>query len=160
MPEQDIENIDSLNDAEVNDTDETGEGEDPTSNPNFKEYWENKVNKLEETNKKLYARLKSPSPNKPLGQAVAPSDERFERLELKTEGFTDEEIEFIRPYGGKKALDNPYIKTAIDTMREKRKAESAVVDVDTNKSDIEKKFTEDQLRNLPLDELEKLLPKA
>ena len=160
MPEQDIENIDSLNDAEVNDTDETGEGEDPTSNPNFKEYWENKVKKLEETNKKLYARLKSPSPNKPLGQAVAPSDERFERLELKTEGFTDEEIEFIRPYGGKKALDNPYIKTAIDTMREKRKAESAVVDVDTNKSDIEKKFTEDQLRNLPLDELEKLLPKA
>lgn len=45
-------------------------------------------------------------------------------------------------------------------MREKAKAESAVVDVDSTKSDIEKKYTEDQLRNMPLEELEKLLPKS
>lgn len=157
MPEEDIENIDSLNDAETYDN-----GNLETDGPTLEDYQRlaEEKEKLEATNKKLYARIKSSTPNKPLGQAVAPSDERFERLELKTEGFTDEEIEFIKPYGGKKALDNPYIKTALETMREKHKAENAVVDVDTNKSDIEKKFTEDQLRNLPLDELEKLLPKA
>ena len=45
-------------------------------------------------------------------------------------------------------------------MREKAKAESAVVDVDSTKSDIEKKYTADQLKNMPLEELEKILPKA
>ena len=160
MPEEkDIENNDSLNVEEQEP--ETPELENDGT-PTLEDFMSLKeeAEKLKETNKKLYARLKTSPTNKPLGQAVAPSDERFERLELKTEGFTDEEIEFIKPYGSKKALENPYIKTALETMREKRKAESAVVDVDTNKSDIEKKFTEDQLKNLPLDESEKLLPKA
>lgn len=158
MPEQDIENIDSLNDAEVNDNDEVVDADTPTLE-DYQRIKEEKE-KLEATNKKLYARIKQSDTNKPLGQAVSPSDDRLDRLELKTEGFSDEEIDFIKPYGGKKALDNPYIKTALETIREKRKAESAVVDVDTNKSDIEKKFTTEQLQNLPLDELEKLLPKA
>ena len=158
MPEQDIENIDSLNDANDNDNVEMENDGTPTLEDflSLKE----KAEKLEDTNKKLYARLKTSPTNKPLGQAVSPVEEKLERLELKTEGFSDEEIEFIKPYGGKKALENPYIKTALETIREKRKAESAVVDVDTNKSDIEKKFTTEQLQNLPLDELEKLLPKA
>ena len=118
---------------------------------------------LEETNRKLYARLK----NKPVGtnfKGVENSSpeisERLEKLELKTEGFSDQEIEFLKPYGGKKALENQYVKAALDAMREKDRAESAVVDVNSNKSDIEKKFTEDQLRNMPLEELEKLLPKS
>lgn len=159
MPEMDIENTNSLNGEEVNTENVELENDDTPTLEDFNKLAEEKK-QLEETNKKLYARLKTSQPNKQLGQAVSPSDERFERLELKTEGFTDEEIEFIKPYGGKKALENPYIKTAIETIREKRKAESAVVDVDTNKSDIEKKYTDEQLKNLPLDELEKLLPKA
>lgn len=159
MPEMDIENTNSLNGEEVNTENVELENDDTPTLEDFNKLAEEKK-QLEETNKKLYARLKTSQPNKQLGQAVSPSDERFERLELKTEGFTDEEIEFIKPYGGKKALENPYIKTALETIREKRKAESAVVDVDTNKSDIEKKYTDEQLKNLPLDELEKLLPKA
>ena len=153
-----IVDIDPTNDAPDNDTVELENDDTPTLE-DFQSLKE-KAEKLEETNKKLYARLKTSPSNKPLGQAAAPSDERLERLELKTEGFSDEEIDFIKPYGGKKALENPYVKSALETIREKRKAESAVVDVDTNKSDIEKKYTTEQLQNLPLDELEKLLPKA
>ena len=161
--EKDIENINSLNDAEdTNDTSVEGDDDDPKENPDFKEYWEEKVKKLEETNKKLYARIKQSSTNKPLGQAVSPSgvEEKLERLELRTKGYSDSEIDFLKPYGGEKALENPYVKQALEIMRDKAKAENAVVDTDGGKSDIEKKYTDEQLRNLPTDELEKLLPKA
>lgn len=162
MSEQnnDIENIDSLNDAEVNDNGEMVQDDGPS----LEDYIElkEKAEKLEETNKKLYARLKSSPSNKPLGQAVSPVgiDEKLEKLELRTKGYSDDEINFLKPYGGEKALENPYVKQALEIMREKSMAEKAVVDVEGGKSDIEKKYTDDQLKNLPLDELEKLLPKA
>lgn len=161
--ELDIENTDSLNGAEDSNDNADEVDTDPTENPEYKEYWVKKVETLEETNRKLYARLK----NKPVGtnlkgveNSLPEISERLEKLELKTEGFSDQEIEFLKPYGGKKALENQYVKAALDAMREKDRAESAVVDVNSNKSDIEKKFTEDQLRNMPLEELEKLLPKS
>lgn len=160
MPEQDIENINSLNDAEVNDNDETVDDDKPSLEDFYK--LEEEKKKLEETNKKLYARLKS-SPNKPLGQAVSQSPDitdKLEKLELRTKGYSDDEINFLKPYGGEKALENPYVKQALEIMREKAQAEKAVVDVDGGKSDIEKKYTDDQLKNMPIDELEKLLPKA
>ena len=156
--ELDIENIDSQNDAEVNDND----NEDNDDTPTLEDYQRlaEEKKQLEEKNKKLYARL-AKSPTNLRGQAVSPDiNDKLDRLELKTEGFSDQEIEFLKPYGGKKALENPFVKAAIDTIREKAKAESAVVDVDSNKSDIEKKYTNDQLMNMPLEELEKILPKS
>lgn len=159
--EKDIENINSLNDAEDN-TEEVVEETDDT--PTLEDYQalQEEKKKLEETNKKLYARIKQSSTNKPLGQAVSPSgvEEKLERLELRTKGYSDSEIDFLKPYGGEKALENPYVKQALEIMRDKAKAENAVVDTDGGKSDIEKKYTDEQLRNLPTDELEKLLPKA
>lgn len=156
---KDIENIDSLNDAEVNDNDKMVQDDGPY----LEDYIElkEKADKLEETNKKLYARIKQSSTNKPLGQAVSPDvNEKLEKLELRTKGYSDEEINFLKPYGGEKALENPYVKQALEIMREKAKAENAVVDVDGGRSDVEKKYTDEQLRNLPTEELEKLLPKA
>lgn len=161
MPEQDIENIDSLNDAEVNDNDTQGNDDNLPTLEDFQALAEEKK-RLEETNKKLYARIKQASPNKPLGQAVSNNsmEEKLEKLELRTKGYSDDEISFLKPYGGEKALENPYVKQALEIMREKAQAERAVVDTDGGKSDIEKKYTDEQLRNLPIDELEKLLPKA
>ena len=158
-PEKDIENVDSQNDAEVNDNDTTDDT-DPSADPNFKEYWVKKVETLEATNKKLYARVKG-SENKPL-QTKTTSDNpdlqsRFEKLELKSEGYNDQESEFILQYGGKKALENPIVKTALEVMREKAQAEKAVVDTTNSGGDIEKKFTTEQLKEMPLEELEKLL---
>lgn len=162
MPEQDIENINSSNDADVNDNDTQVNDENLPTLEDFQALVEEKK-KLEETNKKLYARLKTSSPNKPLGQAVSQSPDitdKLEKLELRTKGYSDDEINFLKPYGGEKALENPYVKQALEIMREKAQAEKAVVDVDGGKSDIEKKYTDDQLKNMPIDELEKLLPKA
>ena len=85
---------------------------------------------------------------------------KLEKLELKIDGYSDEEIEFIQQIGGKKSLENPYVKQTIDNMREKKRAEEAVISDSGSKSDIEKKYSDSELRNMPIEELEKILPKA
>lgn len=156
----DIENTDSEMVEEP--ADESTDDDDSTTELTVDDYRRLEAEKeaLEEKNRKLYARLnKKPSqPNKPLGQAVSPSWQ--EKIELKTDGYSEEEISFIQKNGGRKALDNPFVKSAIDAMREKNRAESAVVDVNSGGTDLERKYTNEQLSQMPLDELEKLLPKA
>jgi hypothetical protein len=82
-----------------------------------------------------------------------------EKVELKLDGYSDDEISFIQQNGGKEALGNDFVKEAIETIRTKKKAENAVIE-DENKSDIEKKYSHEQLASMPVEELEKLLPKA
>jgi polynucleotide 5'-kinase involved in rRNA processing len=62
--------------------------------------------------------------------------------------------------GGEKALDNPYIKGTIDTMLQQKKAEAAVISDETGKSEIERKYSTNQLKGMSSEELEKLLPHA
>jgi undecaprenyl pyrophosphate synthase len=113
---------------------------------------------LEAKNKQLYARLKS-NP-KPLTNTNSDSPDltkKIEELELKTEGYNKDEIEFLSQYGGRKALENPIIKTALETLREKAKAENAIVDSSNPGSDIERKYTQGQLEKMSVAELEELI---
>jgi len=97
---------------------------------------------------------------KPL-QTEANADSAWrEKIELKTEGYSDDEVAFIQQNGGRKALDNPFVKQAIESIRTQRKAEGAVIDTDTNKSEVERKYTPQQLSEMPLADLEKILPRA
>lgn len=156
-----------------NNQDDELEGDDgyvsPT-NPTIEDY-----RALEKKNRQLFARAKkaeqkaatAPPANTPPASAPAsaPDKEREdaawrERMELKTEGYSDEEIAYIQQSGGRKALENSYVKATIDTMRAQKKAEAAAVDTAAGKSEIEKQFTNDQLRDMPTAELEKILPKA
>jgi len=96
--EKDIENINSSNDAEIEVNDNDFEENDNI--PTLEDYQKLSEEKamLEEKNKKLYARLTKLSANL-RGQVTSspiPDDvnDKLERLELKTEGFNDEEIEF------------------------------------------------------------------
>jgi hypothetical protein len=159
MEEEKIENADSLNDGEITPESEVEVNEDNT--PTLEDFLalKEEKQKLEETNKKLYARLKSPQnlTKKPSNQMDEDISQKFEKLELKTEGYNDDEIDFLSQYGGKKALENPIIKTALDTLREKAKAEKAVVDTSENTSTIEKKYTEAQLKSMSPTELEELI---
>lgn len=158
--EETIEDINSINDAEVNDNDTQVNDDNLPTLEDFNNLAEEKK-KLEETNKKLYARLKSSTnlkkTNSDLKDMPDEIDKKFEKLELKTEGYNEDEIEFLSQYGGKKALSNPIIKTALETLREKAKAENAVVDSSENTSSIEKKYTEAQLKAMSPDELEELI---
>jgi hypothetical protein len=138
------------------------------SNPTVEDY-----RALEKKNRQLYARLKkkdakpadapaAPPKTEPAPEAKKESDDATwrERMELKTEGYSDEEIAYIQQSGGRKALENTYVKATIETMRKQKAAENAVVDTGGGKSEVEKKYTEQQLRDMPTADLEKLLPKA
>lgn len=121
---------------------------------------------LEEKNRKLYARLKKEesSDKKPLVETQKPSysDTEFTRLKLKVDyGISDPDaLDFIIKNGGEKALENPYIKQTIDNIVTQKKAEQASVYEESGKSEVEKKYSTDQLKSMPSEELEKILPHA
>lgn len=85
------------------------------------------------------------------------SDEKYERLELKTDGYSSEEVETIMELGGSKALENPIVKEAIATMRKKAKSQEATPSA-TAKSPIYKNLSERDLQGMSLAELEKIIP--
>lgn len=132
---------------------------------------------LEALNKQLYARLKkteaelkeikekgskSPAPRKKkqAEESKESTDDSIARLELKVEGYSPEEIDFIQEHGGKKALENPIVKRVLGEMKEERQAEAAQVTSSSNKSEFERKYSTEDLRNMSTEELEKILPKT
>jgi hypothetical protein len=94
-------------------------------------------------------------------QAPVSTDYKDEVYDLRLDGYSREEAQFIMKNGGRKALeDNNYVKVAIETLREQKKAEQAIPDIDSGKSDIERKYTPEQLEKMPMEELVKILPHA
>jgi hypothetical protein len=79
--------------------------------------------------------------------------------------LTKEEMEEVFAYAKAKnisyddALKSPVISTYLEKSREQRKAEQAQVDVESGKSDVERKYTPEQLRSMSLEELKKIIPK-
>jgi hypothetical protein len=84
-----------------------------------------------------------------------------EVTDLRLDGYTRDEVAFIIKNGGRKSLESdPFVKVAIEKIREQKKAENAIPDSDTGKSEIEKKFSQEQLKNMSAEELYKILPKS
>jgi hypothetical protein len=86
-----------------------------------------------------------------------------EVVDLRLDGYSKQEVEFILRNGGRKSLEdaNSFVSIAINTQREQRQAEQAASQVaDTSgQSEIERKYTPEQLRNMSVKELETLLPR-
>ena len=160
--EKDIETVDSTNDTEANDTSVVEESNDIPTVDDYRSL-EAKAKQLEETNKKLYARVKK-SDEKPLKITVESNDlegmeKRLEKkLELKAQGFNDEDIKFINANGGD--INNPYVKNALASVKVQRDAELAASITSSGQSDIEKKYSNEELRKMSPEELEKILPRA
>ncbi len=102
------------------------------------------------------AKLKKSKETLPTNDS-SPSDERFERLELKTEGYKGEEVDFLMQNGGRKALENPLVIAGIDAMRKKQKSTEATPS-GTAKSAVYQKYTEQDLRKMSAEDLEKIVP--
>lgn len=160
--ELNVENGNSENTEEVSPLDDSSDSD--AVSITLEDYYslQSESEKKDAIIKQLHARLKKkPTTEKQTLQSnTAVSPQWQERIELKTDGYNDNEISFIQNNGGRKALENEYVKMAIESMRTKARAEAGQVDVDSGKSDIEKQHTEEQLKNMPLADLEKLLPKA
>ena len=87
-----------------------------------------------------------------------------EVVDLRLDGYSKKEVEWIMNNGGRKSLDdqNSLVSIAIKAQREQAKAEAAASAVGdtTGLSEIERKYTPEQLRNMSVQELEKILPHA
>ena len=87
-----------------------------------------------------------------------------EVVDLRLDGYSKEDVKFIMNNGGRKSLEdkNSYVAIAINTRKEQAKAEAEankVVDT-SGQSEIERKYTTEQLKNMSAAELKKILPHA
>jgi hypothetical protein len=82
---------------------------------------------------------------------------KLEKLELRADGYSPDEIEAIMDLGGAKALKNPVVQSAIKAMRAEQKSKDATESV-SSRSPVFKKFTQDDLSKMSSAELEKILP--
>jgi len=83
--------------------------------------------------------------------------------DLRFDGYNLEETEFIIKNGGRAALNDPYVKQAIESKREeiaKQKRTEEGTPSQDGRSPIYKKYTEEELRAMPLKDLEAILPKG
>ena len=87
-----------------------------------------------------------------------------EVVDLRLDGFSKDDVKFIMQNGGRKVLEdkNSYVSIALNTKREQARAEAEankVVDT-SGMSEIERKYTPDMLKNMSLEELKKIVPRA
>lgn len=87
---------------------------------------------------------------------VIDKDERFERLELRADGYSKDEIEEIMALGGTKVLSSKIVQSAIKSMRAEKKSKDATEPL-SSKSPVYKKFTQDDLSKMSSKEMEKIL---
>jgi hypothetical protein len=160
-------------DDTLNVTDETVND----STPNVEE-----VEALKEQNKKLFARaktaegfiqdsngnwVKKEKPQKVEAtisevKETKPSDIlRADEFKLYRQGYTESEIDLIMHNGGMKALadEKSPLTLGLKVAREQREAEEASEQVSnkSGKSEVERKYTPEQMRNMKPDDLAKLI---
>lgn len=82
--------------------------------------------------------------------------ERFERLELRADGYSNEEIHEIMELGGTKVLNSKIVQSAIKAMRAEAKSKDAAQSLHS-KSPVYKKFTQEDLSKMSSKEMEKIL---
>ena len=110
-------------------------------------------------NKRLKQELRDlkPDSNSAVTESSSVPDERFERLELKADGYSKDEIDQIMELGGTRALDNPLVSKAIQVARREAKSKAATPS-GTAKSPVYQQFSERDLRKMSSEELEKIIP--
>ena len=141
------------------------------------ETFEERANRLEETNKKLYERTKKAEAEAKEARAkvaevkpviseqtfTKPSDIlKADEFKLYRAGYSESEIDLIMHNGGAKILEdkaNPLV-LGLQAAKEQRGAEDAAgrVSDSSGLSDIERKYTEQDFRNMKTADLEKILP--
>ena len=132
-------------------------------------------------NARLYARAKTAEgftqeadgswvkKEKPADPVIPPSgvkadDQLWDIADYIREGYSREDVAFIVANGGRKALEDPnsYVSIAIKSKMDQRRAEIAAAGAtDTSgMSEVERKYTPEQLKAMSSEELAKILPKA
>lgn len=87
-------------------------------------------------------------------------EQRIERLELKQDGYSDEIIEEIMALGGKSALSNKVVKTAVESMVQQERTERAGAVDGSSQSGTKSNVSLEELKTMSSAEMAKHLPKA
>jgi len=86
-----------------------------------------------------------------------------EVVDLRLDGYSKAEVEWIMQNGGRKALEDKtsYTAIAINAKREQQRAEEAASQTTNTAglSELERKYTTEQLANMSVKELEAILPR-
>lgn len=116
--------------------------------------------------KSMYARTKekvqaAAKPTEPLQAEFTLNDEV---VDLRLEGYSKDDVKFIMQNGGRKSLEdkNSYVAIALKARKEQAEAEAAANKVNdtSGMSEVERKYTPEQLKNMSLEELKKIVPRA
>ena len=83
-------------------------------------------------------------------------DVKLERLELRADGYSPDEIDAIQELGGIKVLKSPIVQSAIKAMRAQKKSQDAKEPLNS-KSPVFKKYTQEDLSKMSASEMEKIL---
>ena len=119
-----------------------------------------RMKKAEEAVKSLKTKSQEVKVETPATQVDKKGYDLDEVTDLRLDGYSKEEVKFIMNNGGRKSLEDPFVKVAIEKNREQRKAEQAIPEMESGKSEVERKYTQEQLSKMSADELYKILPKS
>ena len=121
---------------------------------------EEALERLRKADRAIIKNKKAPEPKaeKKVTNEV-PSD-RIDRIELRQEGYPPEIVDAIMDLGGSQALKNPVIKKTVEDMVVQHKAEQASKVQGGANSSVNTKYSKEDLKNMTVEELEKVLPHA
>lgn len=90
-------------------------------------------------------------------QQPAQNNTDIERLSLEVKGYSDDEIDFIMQYGGKKSLENPIVKLGIEKYREDKRNQEATQIKSSGGTSGDKLISDEKLKDMSADDIEKAI---
>jgi hypothetical protein len=100
----------------------------------------------------------------PPSQPPKMDDALWDIADYIREGYSRDDVSFIVANGGRKALEDPnsYVSIAVRQKQEQRRAEFAAGQANdtSGMSEVEKKYTPEQLKAMSASDLAKILPHA
>lgn len=93
---------------------------------------------------------------KPTPKVAINDVDRLERMELRQEGYSKDEVEEIMSLGGTKVLNSKIVQAAIEFSRAKERSKNASQSLNS-KSPVYKKFSQDDLSKMSSKDMEKIL---
>ena len=150
-----IPDEETIQDIEIGSTDSEVDIEDLRNKAAKSEEYKRYADRVAAENKELKKRT---TENLKTNESSSITREDFERLELKTEGYKVAEIDFLMRNGGKSALQDKLVLSAIESQRKSEKSQDATPS-GTGKSAVYQKYTEDDLKTMSAEEMLKIIPK-
>lgn len=157
MPDTEVQDVDTGVDNEENDSSDSDD---------FHEKYENQKKRAENAEKRLKA-LKEAMEEQPEKEEKSSENlnstndtARLDRIEMRQMGYADEVINQIQELGGLEALKNPILKASADKLQADHAAANAADIKDGPNATPETKYSKEDLDEMSVEELEKVLPHA